>query len=86
MSSSVRCAAALSLKPVPWMVDAGLSSVYRWESFGFLVRLDGVALGWPDWRFVAALGILVDRLGQCSASWDLKVVEVQVRVYLMQHR
>ena len=43
MSLSVLFAAAWSLKPVPWIVVLGLSSVQRWESRPSFFFVDVVA-------------------------------------------
>lgn len=61
INSRVLRAAALSLKPVPWMVVAGLSSVYRWDSFGSF-GFAGFAMGFEaalrdDFRLAVAVDL-----------------------------
>ena len=78
MRSRVFRAVALSLKPVPWMVVAGLSSVYRCESFGFLV-FAGFAIGFvvaerADFLVAVAVAIDLATLGIFARWHNLAVL------------
>ncbi|EMC94881.1 hypothetical protein BAUCODRAFT_565346 [Baudoinia panamericana UAMH 10762] len=68
MSSGVRRAAALFSNSLPWMADAGLSSVYRWEALGSfaLALLIGVLHTVFAAREVATFGILYAAM--CAAD------------------